>query len=70
MSLKEIVDKDKAADSPWSSHFSKGEQASQGVYGHQATAANTKRHFHPLKILLFSRKNEAVRGGHNFPPRP
>lgn len=42
----------------------------RGLSSHQATMANTKRHFRPLKILLLSRNNEAVHGGHNFPQGP
>lgn len=50
--------------------FSQGRAADPEWPSHQARTANTKRHFRPLKILLLSRNNEAVHGGHNFPPRP
>lgn len=55
---------------PQPSCFSRGELPSRGDSSHQARTANTKRHVRPLKILPLSGNNEAVHGGHDFPPRP
>lgn len=70
MSLKEIVGKGRGNRSLRSSWFSEGEMPSQGDSSHQTRAANTKRHFCPLKLLLLSKNNESVHGGHDFPLRP